>query len=178
VTRTTRSLIAAIAAIAAFAVAAPAALAQAGAPGAGGGERGPSGLLHATGSGHAVVVGRVTLSGNLPRRSVLRVIDRAGDASVHVAGVRVPLRKRRALLRRASGIVFASGSDVTLHLTGTGMDLSAAGVGRATLRGTGRYRLNLAAERAWPQGAIRLAQPQSHRSPSRSGAPPRPGPRR
>lgn len=116
-----------------------------------------SGLLRVAGSGNVVVQGRLAVSGNLPVRGVLRIVDRGRDASVYVDGERVALRRGRGLVRRARGIVFASGSNVTLQFTGVGIRLSAAGRGRASLRGSGWYRVNLRRSLTWRRALIPLA---------------------
>lgn len=138
-------------------------------------ERQASGQIELAGGGQVTLQGRLAVSANLPSRAVLRLIDRAGDASVHLAGKPVGFnRNRRALVRGASGIVFASGSDLTLQVTGARIELSAAGIGRATLRGAGRVRVNLGPERAWPRGVIKLAPGPAPRVSQRPNAPGKP----
>lgn len=129
-----------------------------------------SALLEVRGSGNIVVQGRVAVSAHLPARGVLRVVDRGGDAAVYVSGSEVPLRAGRGLVRRANGIVFASGSNVTLQFTGVRVAVSAAGVGRANLRGAGRYRLNLGPSLQWPRAALRLAPATRGADRARAGA--------
>ncbi|MFP5452377.1 MAG: hypothetical protein ACLGG9_11615 [Thermoleophilia bacterium] len=131
-------------------------------------ERQASGQIQLSGGGLVNLTGRLAISANLPSRGVLRLIDRAGDASVHVAGRPVRFnRNRRAAVRGARGIVFASGSDLVFLVTGGRIELSAAGIGRAALRGSGRVRVNLGRERAWPRGAIILAPGAAGRTPKR-----------
>jgi hypothetical protein len=133
-------------------------------------ERQASGQIELSGGGLVNLTGRFAISANLPSRGVLRLVDRAGDASVHVAGRQVRFnRNRRAVVRGASGIVFASGSNLVFQVTGGRIELSAAGIGRAALRGSGRVRVNLGPERAWPRSVITLA-PGADRAPQRPGA--------
>lgn len=117
----------------------------------------PSGLLEASGSGVVRLTGRLAVSANLPRRGVVRVWDRAGDGQLYVAGRRIALSRRPATVRRATGIVFASGSNLVLQVSATDVEMSAAGAARVQLRGSGLYRLNLGAERAWRRGSLVLA---------------------
>lgn len=128
-------------------------------------ERGPSGQLQASGNGNVAIAGRLTITANLPRRVVLRITDRGGDGVVHVAGEQVRLRNGKGAVR-AAGIVYAAGTNLTLQFTGNGIELLAAGVGRATFRGTGRYRLNMSAERAWPRNAAVQLAPARSATPS------------
>lgn len=115
-----------------------------------------SARLLLTGRGKVVIAGRLAVSGNLATRSTLVVVDRAGDASVVVAGVAAPIKRGRVTVRRAHGIVWAAGSDLTLQITGKAIDLAAAGAGRARLTGKGTYRLNTARTRAWPRSWVKM----------------------
>jgi hypothetical protein len=136
-------------------------------------ERQLSGQLQLDGAGLITLTGRLAISANLRSPAVLRLVDRAGDASVYVAGR--PLRfnrHRRALVRPARGIIFASGSNLTLQVSGGRVEMSAAGVGRALLRGKGDVRVNLGPPRVWPRGAINLrpvAPPRPRKSPNPPG---------
>lgn len=116
-----------------------------------------SAQIQLAGRGTVLLRGRLALSGNLATRSVMSVTDRAGDAQVHVGGATIPLNRRgRIANRRVVGILFVTGSDLTVQINGRGVSISAAGSGAVRLTGSGRYRLNLGAERAWPRATIQL----------------------
>lgn len=123
-----------------------------------------SARLLLSGSGRVVIAGRLAASGNFAARSTVLVIDRAGDASLVVAGVAAPFRRGRATVRRAQGIVWVAGSDLTVQVTGRNVDLAAAGVGRTRLTGKGTYRLNTTRTRAWPRAWVRLIPEQAPRA--------------
>lgn len=137
--------------------------------------RTPSGQVQLAGNGTISVVGRLTITANLPRRSLVRIVGRDGDASVRIAGRPVPLRGGRGAVR-SSGIVFASGTDVVIMVTGPRVSLSAAGLGRVAVRGFGRMSINQGPVRRWTRGAIQLAPPTDPRT--RRGAGPARGVRR
>lgn len=120
-------------------------------------ERVPSAQLQATGSGAITVAGRMVLYGTIPGRGSLVVIDRGGDATVHVAGVEREFSRRRVRVKRASGIVFVTGSNVSVQILGVDLTFSVAGHGRARLLGTGVYVLNDQPEKAWNRAWIRVA---------------------
>jgi hypothetical protein len=129
-------------------------------------QRVPSARLQAWGSGTMRVVGRMVVNGSIPLRGTVVVVDRAGDATVHLAGdrVRVP-RGRHVRIRRATGILFVTGSDVTVTVTGRSLSFSVAGNGRARLRGRGAYILNARAPHAWDGRWVAVAptRPRPHR---------------
>lgn len=121
-------------------------------------ERVPSAQLQATGSGTMNLVGRLAVNGSIPERATVVVTDRAGDARAHLAGVPLAFDRRgRARVPRASGILFVSGSDVTVQVTGTRLTFSIAGFGRARLLGEGTYQLNGDPPKAWSRALIRIA---------------------
>jgi hypothetical protein len=125
-------------------------------------QRVPSAQLQATGSGSMNLVGRLAVNGSIPERGTVRVTDRAGDAQAHLAGVALTFDRRgRARVGRASGILFVSGSDVTVLVTGSRLTFSIAGFGRARLTGEGTYRLNGDPPKAWPRSWIRIAPSSS-----------------
>ena len=66
------------------------------------------------------------------------VIDRAGDARAHLAGVPLTFTRGRAQARRASGILFVTGSSVTVQVTSSRISFSIAGNGRARFLGRAR----------------------------------------
>ncbi|CAN0487214.1 unnamed protein product, partial [Phaeothamnion confervicola] len=53
-----------------------------------------------------------------------------------------------------SGILFVTGSNVSVQILGVNLTFSVAGNGRARLLGTGTYRLNSDPEKSWPRGWI------------------------
>jgi len=123
-----------------------------------------SARLHLTGNGKVVLRGRLAVSGNLASRATVTIVDRAGDASVVVDGVTARFKRGRATVRRAQGIVWAAGSDLTLQVKGRGIDLAAAGLGKARLTGKGTYRLNTERTRTWPRSWVNLLPDESPRA--------------
>lgn len=123
-------------------------------------DRVPSAQVQATGSGAMTVTGRMAVNGSLDRGSVT-VTDRAGDARAHLAGVPLTFQRGRAQARRASGILFVTGSDVRIQVTSPRISFSIAGNGRARFLGTGTYRLNSDPERSWTRAWIKVAPPSS-----------------
>lgn len=126
-------------------------------------QRVPSARLQATGSGAITVAGRLVVNGTIPGRGQVVVIDRGGDARVHVAGVPRRFTDGRVRVRRASGIVFVTGSSVTVKILGVDLTFSVAGYGRARLLGTGTYRLNAQRERIWTDEWFRVVAPTAAR---------------
>ena len=125
-------------------------------------QRVPSAQLQATGSGTMNLVGRLAVNGSIPDRGTVVVIDRAGDARAHLAGVPLAFDRRgRARVSRASGILFVSGSDVTVQVTGVRLTFSIAGFGRGRLAGDGTYQLNGDPPKAWSRAWIRIAPSSS-----------------
>mgnify|MGYP001186336779 CR=1 FL=1 len=123
-------------------------------------DRVPSAQVQATGGGAMTVTGRMAVNGSLDRGSVT-VTDRAGDARAHLAGVPLTFQRGRAQARRASGILFVTGSDVTVQVTSPRMSFSIAGNGRARFLGSGTYRLNSDPEKSWSRAWIKVAPPTS-----------------
>lgn len=107
------------------------------------------GRLVAQGSGTAWLHGRgmVRISGS----GILYVRDNAGDGSIDVQGY------GHRFVRDDGTIVFfgfhgraqIEGSNLTVRLIGTGINLEAVGHGRFTLRGEGRYHTSMGAGH-WP----------------------------
>lgn len=123
-----------------------------------------SARLQLTGNGTVVLRGRLAVNGNLASRAAVTVVDRAGDASVVVDGVTAPFKKGRATVRKAQGIIWASGSDLTLQVKGKQVDLAAAGLGKARLTGKGIFRLNTAKARTWPRAWVNLVPERAPRA--------------
>jgi hypothetical protein len=124
----------------------------------------PSARLEATGSGGVTAAGRMTVTGTIPGKGTVLVLDRAGDAKAFVGGVPQPFTRSRvrvARVRSASGILYILGSNVTVRITGADLDIGILGYGRALLVGTGTYTLNQGAEQSWAPMWIRLAPPAS-----------------
>lgn len=126
-------------------------------------ERVPSARLQATGSGAMTVVGRMVVNGTVPEGGSVVVIDRSGepdhpgDARVHLAGEPQQFVRGRVRVRRASGILFVTGSNVLVQVLGVDLTFSVAGHGRARLIGSGTYRLNSEPERSWGETWFRVA---------------------
>lgn len=122
----------------------------------------PSAQLQATGSGAMTVVGRMVVNGTIPQRGQVVVIDRRGDATAYLAGVPLEFNRRgRAVARRASGILFVTGSNVSVQVLGVDLTFSIAGNGQARLLGSGTYRLNSGPERSWGRGVIYVSPSSS-----------------
>lgn len=130
-------------------------------PGARASDRVPSAQLQAAGSGSMTIFGRMAITGVIPGRGTVVVIDRGGDAQARLAGqpIRVS-RKRPTRVRNASGILLVTGSNVSVQIVGVDLAFSIAGNGQARLRGSGVYRLNSGEQRSWPRATIRV-QPSS-----------------
>ena len=126
-------------------------------------DRVPSAQLQATGSGAITISGRMVVNGTIPGRGSVVVIDRAGDARVHLAGVPREFSRGRVRVRQASGILFVTGSRVLVQVLGVDLTFSVAGNGRALLLGTGTYRLNSGPEMSWSGGWIRVAPSSAER---------------
>lgn len=121
------------------------------------GDRVPSAQLQASGSGSMTIAGRMAITGAIPGRGTVVVIDRAGDAQARLAGDPIRLsRKRATRVRNASGILLVTGSNVSVQIVGVDLAFSIAGNGRARLRGSGVYRLNSGAARGWPRAMIKV----------------------
>lgn len=117
---------------------------------------GGTGTVTATGDGSAGIrgAGDVSLSGN----GTLLVIDRAGDATILVQGdgFRVE-RGSRILYRGFNGTATVSGSDFSVGLRGTGIELEATGTGAVRLIGTGTYTINGATGEWLPGEGVTLS---------------------
>lgn len=124
----------------------------------------PSAQVQTSGSGAITFAGRVVVNGTIPDRGTVQITDRAGDAQAHLGGDALAFNRRgRVTVRRASGILFVTGSNVQVRVQGTGLTFAAAGNGRARFLGTGTYRLNSGEEKAWTSSWIRLAPTQTAR---------------
>lgn len=119
-------------------------------------DRVPSAQVQATGGGAMTVTGRMAVNGSLDRGAIV-VTDRAGDARAHLAGVPLAFNRGRAQARRASGILFVTGSNVTVQVTSPRISFSIAGNGRARFLGSGTYRLNSEPEKSWTRAWIKVA---------------------
>jgi len=125
-------------------------------------DRAPSARVQATGSGLITVSGRLTVNGLIPGRGFVVVRDRKGDAKAHMAGEPLELvRRRPTRVRRASGILFVTGSNVTVSITGDELSFSIAGYGRGLFDGTGVFTLNSEPEEQWSGERTRIAPSSS-----------------
>lgn len=124
-------------------------------------DRVPSAQLQTTGSGAMTIVGRMVVNGTIPERGSVVVIDRGGDATVHLAGVPQDFTRGRVRVRQASGILFVTGSNVSVQILGVNLTFSVAGNGRAQLLGSGTYRLNSGPEKSWTRAWIKVAPSSS-----------------
>lgn len=125
-------------------------------------DRAPSAHVQATGSGSMTISGRLTVNGSIPDRGSVTVTDREGDARAFLAGVPLELDRRgRARVRRASGILYVTGSAVTVQIAGSGLSFSIAGNGRARFVGSGVYQLNSDPQVSWSRSWIRIAPSSS-----------------
>ncbi|HMO01026.1 MAG TPA: hypothetical protein PKD59_16565 [Miltoncostaeaceae bacterium] len=124
----------------------------------------PSAQVQTAGSGAITFAGRMVVNGTIPDRGTVQIIDRAGDASAHLGGEVLKFNRRgRISVRRASGILFVTGSNVQVAVQGGGLSFAAAGNGRARFLGSGTYRLNSGEEKAWGPGWIRIEPDQTSR---------------
>ncbi len=105
-----------------------------------------------------IVTGRMAINGSLERATIV-VVDRGRDARVHLAGVPLTFKRGRAKARRASGILFVTGSKVTVQVISSRISFSIAGNGRARFLGTGTYRLTSGDEDSWPPARVQVAPP-------------------
>ena len=126
------------------------------------GDRVPSAQLQATGGGAMTVTGRMSVNGSIFDRGAIVITDRKGDAQAHLAGVELTFNRGRAKVRKASGILYVTGSAVTVRVISSRLSFSIAGKGRARLLGSGTYRLNSDPEKSWRRAWIQVAPP-SHR---------------
>jgi hypothetical protein len=155
-----RGLVVAVALVLALAVPALASGARQGGQTAS--DRVPSAHVQATGSGSMTMSGRLAVNGTIPDRGTVVVSDREGDASAYLAGVPLEFDRRgRARVRRASGILYVTGSALTVQITGSGLTFSIAGNGRARFVGSGVYQLNSDPPVSWSRSWIRIAPSSS-----------------
>ena len=127
-------------------------------------DRVPSAQLQASGSGSMTITGRMAVTGLIPSRGTVVVIDRAGDAQARLAGTPMPLSRNRATrVRNAAGILLVTGSNVSVQVVGIDLAFSIAGNGQARLRGTGVYRLNSGQEKSWGRATIRVEPSSAER---------------
>jgi hypothetical protein len=130
-------------------------------------DRVPSAQVQAAGSGSITIAGRMVVNGTIPGRGTVTIIDRKRDATAYLAGQQLQFNRRgKVTVRRASGILFVTGSNVQVQVLGAGLTFAAAGYGRARFLGSGTYRLNSGEEKAWSRGWITVAP---ERSSSRRG---------
>jgi hypothetical protein len=140
------------------------------APGRRDAARQPSARVQAAGSGLITVTGRLTVNGLIPGRGVVVVRDRRGDAKAFLAGEALELRRGRTMrVRRASGVLYVTGSQITVTIMGDDLSFSIAGNGRALFDGDGVYTLDSQPESEWNGEWVRIAPPSS--SPQRRSAP-------
>ena len=122
----------------------------------------PSAQVQTAGSGAITFAGRMVVNGTIPERGIVQITDRAGDATAHLGGEELRFNRRgRISVRRASGILFVTGSNVQVVVQGGGLSFAAAGNGRARFLGSGTYRLNSGDEKAWTPAWIRIAPSSS-----------------
>lgn len=117
----------------------------------------PSARVQATGSGLMTVSGRLTVNGLIPGRGIVVVRDRKGDARAYLAGTALELRRGRSTrVRRASGVLYVTGSKVTVTITGDELSFSIAGNGRARFDGSGVYSIDAGPEEEWSGEWLRI----------------------
>jgi hypothetical protein len=122
----------------------------------------PSAQVQTTGSGAMTIIGRMVVNGTIPSRGSIAVWDITGDARAYLAGKPLRFNSRgRISVNRASGILFVTGSNIQVQITGSGLSFSIAGNGRARFLGTGTYRLNSGEEKGWTPAWIRIAPSSS-----------------
>jgi len=90
------------------------------------------------------VIGWITAS----RRTVIRLVDRAGDAKLMLNGRDVPLRRRQVKLTGVGGRYLVTGARFTLEVRGV-QGLEASGVGYARFQGRGQYNVAGGNSGAW-----------------------------
>lgn len=123
----------------------------------------PSAQLKVEGSGAMTVIGRMTVNGTIPERGQVVIIDRRGDAVAYLAGQPLEFTRKRATVRRASGILFVYGSNVSVQVLGVNLSFGIAGNGQARLLGSGTYQLNSGPERSWGRGVIKVSPSSAER---------------
>lgn len=118
----------------------------------------PSAQVQTTGSGAIAFHGRMVVNGTIPERGVVQITDRGGDATAHLGGQELKFNRRhKVTVRRASGILFVTGSNVQVRIAGEGLTFAAAGNGRARFRGEGTYQLNSGPTTEWTNAWVRIA---------------------
>jgi hypothetical protein len=131
-----------------------------------GGDRGPSARVQTTGSGMITVAGRLSVNGLIPDRGVVVVKDRRGDATAYLAGEPLELERRgRTRVRRASGILYVTGSSVAVTVLGEDLSFSIAGNGRALFAGSGVFQIDSGPVSPWTGEWMRI--PPSSDTPGR-----------
>ena len=117
----------------------------------------PTARVQATGSGLMAVSGRLTVNGLIPGRGIVVVRDRKGDAEAFLAGTELELRRGKATrVRRASGVLYVTGSNVTVAIVGDELSFSIAGSGRALFAGSGVYSIDSGPEAEWSGEWMRI----------------------
>jgi hypothetical protein len=118
----------------------------------------PSAQVQTAGSGLIAFKGRMVVNGTIPERGFVQITDRGGDARAHLDGQELKFNRRhKASVRRASGILFVTGSKVEVRILGEGLTFAAAGNGRARFLGKGTYQLNSEPVTEWTRAWVRIA---------------------
>ena len=118
----------------------------------------PSAQVQTAGSGMIAFNGRMVVNGTIPERGVVQITDRGGDARAHLGGQELKFNRRHKVsVRRASGILFVTGSNVQVRILGEGLTFAAAGNGRARFLGKGTYQLNSEPTTEWTSAWVRIA---------------------
>jgi len=101
-----------------------------------------TGTLDASGSGTAWIAGSLDLALSCDY-GTLMVHDRAGDMEINVTGNGVKDQSGRwTMYHGFDGTADITGSDVSVALVGSGIDLTVTGTGRAILVGDGTYQVS------------------------------------
>jgi hypothetical protein len=118
----------------------------------------PSAQVQAAGSGVIAFNGRMVVNGTIPERGFVQIKDRGGDAKAYLDGQELKFNRRhKVTVRRASGILFVTGSNVQVRILGEGLTFAAAGNGRARFLGKGTYQLNSGPTMEWTSAWVRIA---------------------
>ena len=118
----------------------------------------PSAQVQTTGTGVIAFYGRMVVNGTIPERGIVQITDRGGDARAHLGGQELRFNRRhRVTVRRASGILFVTGSNVQVRILGERLTFAAAGNGRARFLGEGTYQLNSGPTTEWTSAWVRIA---------------------
>ncbi len=79
----------------------------------------PSAQVQASGTGSITIAGRMVVNGTIPDRGTVTINDRKGDATAYLAGQQLQFNRRgKVTVRRASGILFVTGSNVQVQVQG------------------------------------------------------------